>query len=560
MTTQPTDIKASLLLVDDEPAILDLLGRQLTNRQYKTYTAPSGDDALAILQETSIDILVTDVRMPGIDGIELLGRAKELNPDIEAIVITGHGDLDTALSAMRYGAYNFLPKPVGISELSITLDNCVEKLTLKRKVDKQREALQQSNDELEQRVDERTIELTRANALLAEEIELNSLVLQDLKEKDALLRHSQKMEALGSLAGGIAHDFNNLLMGIQGHISLLLSHCASTGPEIDHLFHIEKLVSSGGRLTRQLLGFARQGQYDVKPLDLHTLISEVTETISRTKKNISFETDLAELPCVLNADQGQIEQILFNLFINGADSMPKGGVLTIATKIVSFTEVENRMDQGGIPGQYIHLTVQDSGIGIPDEIKDKIFEPFFTTKGVSRGTGLGLASTYGIIASYGGCIEVDSQTGVGSIFHVFLPKSKKEIQVNNEASLLTSRPPQGVILLVDDDENIRDTAMELLEDRGFTVLEACDGEEALQVYTDKSKEIDIVVLDMVMPKMGGNEAFDKLIEINPKVKVLLSTGYSLEGQASDIVNKGCAGYIQKPFNIADLTRKIMEII
>ncbi len=560
MTTSPTDIKASLLLVDDEPAILDLLGRQLNNRKFATHTAPSGGEALDILKQTDIDILVTDVRMPGLSGIELLEEAKKLNPNIETIVITGHGDLNTALSAMRLGAYNFLPKPVGISELCITLDNCVEKLNLKRQVDKQQQALQKSNDELEKRVTERTSELIRANALLAEEIELNSLVLQDLKEKDALLRHSQKMEALGSLAGGIAHDFNNLLMGIQGHISLLLSHhCESTGPEIEHLFHIEKLVSSGGRLTRQLLGFARQGQYDVKPLDLHTLIDEVSETISRTRKNISFETHLSGKPCILNADQGQIEQILFNLFINGADSMPQGGTLAIATKVVDLSTVEDKIDKA-IPGHYIHLTVKDSGMGIPREIRDKIFEPFFTTKGVSRGTGLGLASTYGIIASYSGHIEVDSQVDAGSTFHIFLPQSQKELQVSNKSSLLTSRPPEGVILLVDDDENIRETAMELLEDRGFTVLEAGDGEEALQIYAEKASAIDLVVLDMVMPKMGGNEAFDRLIEINPKVKVLLSTGYSLEGQASDIVNKGCAGYIQKPFNIADLTSKIMEII
>ena len=559
MQNSPNDTKASLLLVDDELAILDLLGRQLTNRQFKTYTAPSGSEALAILNTHHIDILVTDVRMPGMDGIELLGKAKEINDDIEAIVITGHGDLDTALSAMRFGAYNFLPKPVGISELAITLDNCVEKITLKKKVGKQRDALQQANNDLELRVSERTTELTRTNALLAEEIKINSLVLQDLKEKDALLRHSQKMEALGSLAGGIAHDFNNLLMGIQGHISLLLSHYNHHDPDINHLFNIEKLVSSGGRLTRQLLGFARQGQYNVIPLDLHLLISEVTETLSRTKKNIRFETKLCDQPCIVNADQGQIEQILFNLCINGADSMLKGGLLTVSTEIIAFSMIEEKLNQG-IANDYIHLAIQDEGTGIHADIIDKIFEPFFTTKDISRGTGLGLASTYGIVASYEGCIEVDTKVDVGSTFHVFLPLSPKTLPSDNEASMLTSEPPEGTVLLVDDDENIRETTMELLEDRGFTVLEAANGEEALRIYREKANEIDIVVLDMIMPKMGGNEAFDLLIKINPQVKVLLSTGYSMEGQASDIVAKGCAGYIQKPFNITDLTRKIMEII
>ncbi|MDA3972071.1 MAG: response regulator [Desulfobulbaceae bacterium] len=552
-------LKPSILLVDDEPEILDLLGRQLTNRQFKTYTASSGKEALNILESEQIDILVTDVRMPGMDGIELLETAKGMRPELEAIVITGHGDLDTALSAMRLGAYNFLPKPVGIAELAITLDNCVEKISLKRKVEMQRDKLQRVNDDLEHRVAQRTTELTRANGLLAEEIELHALVIQDLKEKDALLRHSQKMEALGSLAGGIAHDFNNLLMGIQGYSSLLIANCDANDLGIDHLFNIEKLVASGGRLTRQLLGFVRQGQFNVKPVDLHTLIGEVLTTLSRTKKNIRFETELCDQPCILDADQGQIEQILFNLCINGADAMAGGGILTLCTEVVAFPLIEQKLHKDR-PGDYIHLTVQDTGIGITPEIMDKIFEPFFTTKDVSRGTGLGLASTYGIIASYDGCIEVDSKTDLGTVFHIYLPRSKNSSELSGKSCLLTSRPVAGTILLVDDDDDIRETTRELLESRGFEVLTAYDGEKALAMYQKHDETIDIVVLDMIMPNMGGSEAFDKLMEINPQVKVLLSTGYSLEGQAADIVNKGCAGYIQKPFNIADLTRKIMEII
>ncbi len=559
MTNQKNDIKGSLLLVDDEQAVLELLGRQLTNRHFKTYTAESGEEALVTLTKTSIDILVTDVRMPGMSGIELLEKAKELQPDIEAIVITGHGDLDTALKAMHVGAYNFLPKPVGISKLAITLDNCIEKIALQKKVIKQHDTLQKVNADLEQRVTERTRELTNTNALLADEIELNRLAHQNLKAKDVLLHHSQKMKALGSLAGGIAHDFNNLLMGIQGHNSLLLSHCKSDDPKIKHLFHIEKLVASGGRLTRQLLGFARQGQYNVQPLNLHSLIKEVSETLSRTKKNIRFDNEFCTQPCIVNADQGQIEQILFNLCINGADAMPNGGRVKMSTEIVDFTTIQNKLEEG-IPGNYIHLAVQDNGSGIPADIMDKIFEPFFTTKDISRGTGLGLASTYGIVASYDGYIDVKSQIGTGSTFHIYLPLSSKDLQPEGELVPLASQPPEGTILLVDDDDNIRETAMELLEDRGFKVIGACNGKHAIEIYREKRTTIDIVVLDMIMPKMGGNEAFDKLKEINQEIKVLLSTGYSLEGEASDIVNKGCAGYIQKPFNIADLTRKIMEII
>ncbi|MBU0682331.1 MAG: response regulator [Proteobacteria bacterium] len=549
----------TVLLVDDEPEILELLQRQLEARNFTIFTAQSGDRALSLINDNKIDILVTDVRMPGMDGITLLERALAQQAELQSVVITGHGDLDTALRAMRLGAYNFLLKPAGISELEITLKNCLEKIHLKKKVARQQEALQQAHDELEVRVAKRTEELTRANKSLYGEIELNARVLKDLQDKDDQLRHAQKMEALGSLAGGIAHDFNNLLMGIQGHNSLLISHCDSSQPEFTHLLSIENLVESGGRLTRQLLGYARQGQYDVRHLNFHELIHAIVDTFSRTHKEITVRTELTPETLIINADQGQIEQVLFNLFINAGDAMPSGGTLTITSNRLPYTTIEDKLI-AGIRGDYIHLAVTDTGTGIPDHIIPHIFEPFFTTKDLSRGTGLGLASTFGIVAAYGGHIEVDSTMGEGSTFHIYLPASKENPEINGRSSAFSSRPPAGTILLVDDDESIRETGKELLEARGFQVLTAQDGHEAVELYRQKGDTVDIVVLDMIMPRMGGSETFDKLRNMNPDIKVLLSTGYSIEGQASDIVSRGCAGFIQKPFNMADLTKKIMEII
>lgn len=549
----------TILLVDDEPDILDLLQRQLEARHFKIFTAQSGEEALNQLQDNNIDILVTDVRMPGMDGITLLGQALLLQPDLQSVVITGHGELETALRAMRLGAYNFLLKPVGLSELEITLKNCLEKIHLREKVALQKEVLQKTHDELEIRVAERTEELSRANASLSKEIALNAQFLKDLQKKDDQLRHAQKMEALGSLAGGIAHDFNNLLMGIQGHISLLVAHCNPSKPEFSHLISIENLIESGGRLTGQLLGYARQGQYNVRLLDFHNLIHTIIETFSRTRMEISIITDLAPEPLAIHADQGQIEQVLFNLFINAADAMPDGGTLSITTRHIPYETIKDKLIDG-IHGDYVHLAVTDTGTGIPDHIKPHIFEPFFTTKTLSRGTGLGLASTYGIIAAYGGHIDVDSKTGSGTTFHIYIPASKETPPVTGRSSAYSSRSPQGTILLVDDDKSIRETGQELLEARGFQVLTADDGYHAMEIYRDKAAEIDLVVLDMIMPRMGGNETFNRLREINPDIKVLLSTGYSIEGQAANIVSRGCAGYIQKPFTMADLTKKIMEII
>ena len=550
-------LKGRLLLVDDEPIILELLQRQLDLRGFTTKIATSGHEALDTLSSFPIDIVVTDIKMPGMDGMELLKNVRKNYPDQEIIMVTGHGDMDTALEAMRLGAYNFLTKPVGVSELVATLDNCLEKLKLEQEIASKQKALQKAHDELEIRVNKRTAELTRSNALLEDEIALNSSVIEEIRQKDARLRQAQKMEALGSLAGGIAHDFNNLLMSVQGHVSMLLSLCDSQRPELSHLISIEKLVESGGRLTRQLLGYARKGQYDVRVHDLHDIITTVSETFSRTRKDITLNSNFTPHCLAIKADQGQLEQILFNLHINAADAMPKGGTISITTEIVPFAKVSDKLLKG-INGDYIHFSLTDTGEGIPAEIQEHIFEPFFTTKTHSRGTGLGLASTYGIIAGYGGVIEVDSSPKHGATFHIYLPASQEKPSIQGRASALSSRKPEGRVLLVDDEESIREIGKELLEERGFKIETAENGKKAIEKY--KQAKFDIIVLDMVMPIMGGSETFDELQKINPKVKVILSSGYSLEGQAADIVARGCSGFIQKPFNMAELTTKIMEIL
>jgi PAS domain S-box-containing protein len=381
------------------------------------------------------------------------------------------------------------------------------------------------------------------------------------KEKMKLedqLQQAQKMETIGTLAGGIAHDFNNLLMGIQGNVSLMLMDMDSTHPYHDRLKNIENQVQSGARLISHLIGYARKGRYEVKPITLNQLVKETSDTFGRTRKKITIHRELAEDLFAIEADQTQIEQVLLNLFVNAADAMSGGGNLILKTMNTTHKEIKGKLYDPK-PGNYVLLMVADTGIGIDKETMERIFDPFFTTKEMGRSTGLGLASAYGIIKSHGGYIDVDSKKGRGSIFSIYLPASEKGVQ----KPIKTAEPfikRSGTVLLVDDEEVILEVGQKLLEAMGYRALIARNGKEAVEVYKKNRDEIDIVLLDMLMPNMGGGEAYDRMKEINPDIKVLLSSGFSIDGEATEILKRGCDSFIQKPFNIDELSGKIREIL
>ena len=378
------------------------------------------------------------------------------------------------------------------------------------------------------------------------------------KRLEAQLLQAQKMEAIGTLAGGIAHDFNNLLMGIEGIVSLMLMDIDSTHQYHDRLKDIEKQVRSGAALTSQLLGYARKGRYEVKPLSLNKLVEETSETFGRAKKEITIHRELAEDLFAIEADQAQIEQVLLNLYVNGADAMPGGGDLTLKTINTSHNDMQGKLYDPK-PGKYVLLMVTDTGIGMDKQTMDRIFDPFFTTKEMGRGTGLGLASAYGIMKGHGGYIDVESKKGHGTTFSVYLPASEKKVR---KAVKTTERLIEGTgtVLLVDDEEVILQVGQELLQTIGYRVLIAKNGKEAIDVYEKHQDDIDIVILDIAMPKMGGGEAYNRMKEINQDIRVLLSSGYSIDGQATEILERGCDGFIQKPFNIRQLSQRIREIL
>jgi two-component system, cell cycle sensor histidine kinase and response regulator CckA len=382
------------------------------------------------------------------------------------------------------------------------------------------------------------------------------------KRTEARLFQAQKMESIGTLAGGIAHDFNNLLMGIQGHASLALLNISPQDANFEHLKTIETLVMSGADLTKQLLGFARGGKYEIKTVDLNLLIQNTSETIGRTKKEIKIHRNLQSDLWPVDVDHGQLEQVLLNLYVNAWQAMPGGGNLYLETKNV-FIEENRFKPYITMNGHYVKISVTDTGVGMDEKTKERIFEPFFTTKEMGRGSGLGLASVYGIIKNHNGFINVYSEKGQGTTFNIYLPASTKKAPWNKDKTANKDdflAKGEGTILFVDDEPVILNVGGEILKTLGYKIITAEDGPQAIEKYKLSSENIDLIILDMVMPEMGGGEVFDELKKINPKVKVLLSSGYSLNGQASKIINRGCVGFIQKPFTIHDIAIQLRKFI
>ncbi len=383
----------------------------------------------------------------------------------------------------------------------------------------------------------------------------------DVTEKknleDQLLR-AQKMQSIGTLAGGIAHDFNNLLMGILGNISLVLSQIDQNSPAADRLKSVEGYVHRGSELTKQLLGFARGGKYEVRPTDLGRFIQESSELFARTKKEIRIHHRTQEGLWTVEVDQGQMEQVLLNLYVNAWHAMPHGGDLYLSEENVELDDISVSPYEIA-PGRFVKVTVTDTGTGMDEATRSRIFEPFFSTKERGRGTGLGLASVYGIVKNHGGFIHVESEKGIGSSFTLFLPASDKaveeELGPKDEVQV-----GQGTILLIDDEEMIIDIGSRMIESLGYTVISATGGRAGLQAYEKDRDTIDLVILDMIMPEMSGKETFHALRRINQSVRVLLSSGYSLDSQAEEIMQSGCNGFIQKPFTMVEISKKIRSIL
>jgi PAS domain S-box-containing protein len=757
-----------ILIVDDEPRMCDSLRTLLSNRGYEIHTSHSGKKAFEYLSEHNFDLVILDMLMPDVDGYKVMDHINTHSPDTLIIVMTGHATVESAVTALKSGAYDYLTKPFGHEELLKRVENALDHNKLKhdRKVAEEallesetryRELVQNANSiifrrdihgkitffnefaqnffgyteneivgknvvgtivpetdsggrnlaamirdiglhpdlyainenenmrrngermwiawtnkairdkdgnileilcvgnditqrkqaeealrESEQRFREMAallptiicemdtdLRITYVNEVgfeklgyseddLAAGIHGMDLIHPDDREKAAKglektirgegittaeyrllrkdgsempallnaaviyadstfigfrttatditeqkkleqqLRQAQKLESIGTLAGGISHDFNNLLMGIQGHVSLMLMDMDPAHPDCERLKNIEKQIQSGTRLTSHLLGYARKGKYEIKALDLNQLVEGTAQTFARTRKDVTIHREFAEDLLPVQADAAQIEQVLLNLFVNSADAMPGGGNLILKTINVTHEDMKGGLYEAK-QGNYVLLTVTDTGTGMDKETTERIFDPFFTTKEMGRGTGLGLASAYGIMKAHGGYIDVDSKKGHGTTLSIYLPASGKKVQRVAGTSEEIAKGT-GTVLFVDDEEVVLEVGQELLQAMGYRVLIAKDGKEAIKVYRNNQDDINLVVLDMVMPNMGGGEAYDRIKEINPNAKVLLSSGYSIDGEASEILERGCDGFLQKPFTMKQLSGKMRGIL
>ena len=382
--------------------------------------------------------------------------------------------------------------------------------------------------------------------------------ISEQKKLEAQLLHAQKMEAIGALAGGIAHDFNNLLTGIQGYTSLMFLDMNACHPLYDKIKGIEDQVRSCAQLTKQLLGFARGGKYEVSVSNMNDIVDKTSTMFGRTKKEISIYRKYEKDVWAVEIDRGQIEQVLLNMYVNAWQAMPGGGSLYLETANIILDE-EFVKPYAVNAGKYVKVSIADTGIGMDEKTKERIFEPFFTTKELGRGTGLGLASAYGIIKGHNGIISVESEQGCGATFTIYLPASDKELVKEEEVTDDLIRG-EGTILLVDDEDVIIDVGKESLEVLGYDVVTARSGQEAVEIFKTKNGKIDLVILDMIMPGMNGMETFDILKSMNPNIKVILSSGYSAETHSAKIMEQGCSGFIQKPYGLTDLSRKVKDVL
>ncbi|MFH1743777.1 MAG: PAS domain S-box protein, partial [bacterium] len=434
------------------------------------------------------------------------------------------------------------------------------------------DALQKAHDELELRVQERTNDLLEANKALKEEIAERKRAEEERERLEGELRQAQKMEAIGQLAGGVAHDFNNLLTGIIGNISL--AEMDASDEALECLAAAQDAADRAAILVQQLLAFSRKSRLEFKTVNLNRVVDEVSrlarQTIDR-RIEIAAQTE-ENLPNVL-ADSTQMNSVLMNLCVNARDAISevmqgriaperRGDQFMIKIETNSIT-----VDQGycekysyASPGRFVVLSVSDNGSGMDEEIQSRVFEPFFTTKELGKGTGLGLASTYGIVKQHDGWINISSRVGEGTTFSIYLPVAEEEIEEieKDESEVI----PAGTetILLVDDEKVIRNLAKKILEQYGYTVLLATDGKEALSKYQAEREQIALIVLDLSMPRLSGREVLEQLRSLSPDAKVIISTGYSEDDKRESLQELGAAAYVPKPYRPVELARAVRNLL
>jgi PAS domain S-box-containing protein len=652
---------ARVLVVDDEKSIRLTLREFLREDGHEVAIAEDADAALRVLAQQALDVVVSDIVLPRVTGIELLRALREAAPGVQVIMMTGDPNLETAAESVRMGAADYLVKPIAkaailravaaAAKVKAVNDECRRleaenrkyQADLERLVEQRTAALRESEQHYRLLVDHSpdgiAIEsdgrmvfvnaamatilrgapdqilgkplvvfahpesaarvahtlatvlqagqpLLRADELVvalngeALPVELSVLpllhqgrpavqvLLRDMTQQrrlEAQIRQSQKLEAIGHLAGGVAHDFNNLLMVIMGCAQFVRS---AVPAESTARADLDELLAAGQRaegLTRQLLAFSRKQVLSPRLLDLNAIVANLQKMLGRLLgEDIALRVHLGEgTGCVL-ADPGQVEQIVMNLAINSRDAMPRGGVLTIQTGMVTMGPDSAALvvDPAGLtPGPYVTLSVSDTGTGMSDAVKERMFEPFFTTKRPGQGTGLGLATVYGIVKQHHGLLRVVSQEGQGTTFVVHFPLAEESAAASGTMAGTASLPGgKETVLFVEDDAKVRSVGARMVRSLGYVVLEASSAEEALRVAQAHAGDIRLLLSDVIMPGMAGPELAEQLVRLRPGLKVLFVSGYTGDRLARHSAALDSATVLPKPFDEATLARRLREIL
>lgn len=394
---------------------------------------------------------------------------------------------------------------------------------------------------------------------------LARMVLRDITERKKMeekILQAQKMDSLGSLAGGIAHNFNNILTAILGSASIMRRRIKDDTRWLKYVDLIETTSRRGAAVTRQLTTFARKSDPHFHPVDINVIIEQTLRLFeATTPKTIHIKCSLAKDPMIVEGDEGQLQQSILNICINSRDAMPEGGVLVINCRPVYIDKDHARQFTDGKPGDYALVTIADSGCGIPQQLLQRIYEPFFTTKDHGKGTGLGLWGVYNVIRSHNGYIHVESELNSGTVFSIYIPRAldgrmvKSDVEKGGEIVGGNEH-----ILLVEDEISVGEVGSDILKDLGYKIETARNGREALQVLADTKRPFDLVILDMNMPRMGGRATFDRIKELFPALKILVCSGYSATMIDDGVFTHAIDGFIQKPYELEDIARKIRDIL